>query len=185
MTMLSLALFSTMALASKWTDSVVTFGELSIESSLPKGGGSYVDATGTRFSYVVFWVRVVNASKRPTTLDLSFPAAPATVFPSRESYLRLFIPQQPMTAENIDQYDYGFTELKPSLDAHFTEASRLRSVVAPKGEAMFRVLVLFHEGRGSARAALVVKGNDLFFRISVKPDVEGALIPCGHVSFGT
>jgi hypothetical protein len=152
-----------------------------IHNSFPKGGGQYTDSTGKQYSYVIFWARVINESATPLELAINFPAAPFTIFPSPESHIRIFLPPDTMTLEKVPLGDYGLTSLQSFLDARFNKPSILQRTINPKDEHMFYIPVLIHQARGSARAALVLKDQDLFFKISIARD--SALIPCGHLVY--
>lgn len=168
-----------------WVDSEVDYRDsagkvLKVYSSFPRGGGGYTDATGKRYSYVIFWTRVVNESATPLELAIKFPAEPFTIFPSPDSHIRIFLPPDTMTLEKEQLGDYGLN-LQSFLDAGFNKPSMLQKTINPKEECYFYIPVLIYQARGTARAALVLKGQDVFFRISINPD--SALIPCGRVVF--
>ena len=170
-----------------WVDTEVKYTDsagkvVMIHNSLPKGGGRYTDSRGKTYSYVIFWTRVINESATPLELAIKFPADPFTIFPSSESHIRIFLPPDTMTLDKIPLGDYGLN-LQSFLDAGFDKPNMLRRTINPKEELLFYIPVLFYQARGSARAALVLKGQDLFFKISVAPDVDSALIPCGHLIF--
>jgi len=171
--------------ARNWIDSEVNYTDsagkvLKVYSSFPRGGGGYTDATGKRYSYVIFWTRVVNESATPLELAIKFPAEPFTIFPSPDSHIRIFLPPDTMTLEKVQFGDYGL-HLQSFLDAGFNKPGTFQRTLNPKEECYFYTPVLIYQARGTARAALVVKGQDLFFRISINPD--SALIPCGHLVF--
>lgn len=170
----------------KWVDTEVKYTDslgraVMIHSSFPKGGGGYTNVAGEKYSYVIFWTRVINESATPLELTIKFPADPFKIFPSPDSHIRIFLPPDTMTAEKIPLGDYGLTSLQSFLDAGFNKPGMLQRTIKPKEECFFYIPVLIHQARGTARAALVVKGQDLFFRISIAPDF--AVIPCGHLVF--
>jgi hypothetical protein len=171
-----------------WVDSEVKYTDadgkvITVHNSLPKGGGGYTDAAGNNYSYVIFWTRVVNESDSPAELAIKYPAKPLTIFPSPDSYLRIFLPTEKMTLDKVQLGDYGLTNLKSFLDAEFNKASALQRTINPKEEYLFYTAILFYQARGTTRTAFVMKGQDLFFRISVDPDVDSVLIPCGQLVF--
>lgn len=45
--------------------------------------------------------------------------------------------------------------------------ARYKKTINPKEELLFYTAILFYQSRGTTRTALVLKGQDLFFRISV------------------
>lgn len=170
----------------KWVDTEVKYTDsagkvVMVHNSFPKGGGGYTDSTGKKHSYVIFWTRVINESTTPLELAIKFPADPFTIFPSPDSHIRIFLPPDTMTLEKVPLGDYGLINLQSFLDAGFNKPSMLQRTINPKEECFFYIPVLIHQARGTARAALVLKGQDLFFRISIAP--YSALIPCGHLVF--
>jgi hypothetical protein len=156
-----------------------------VHNSFPKGVGRYTDSAGKNYGYLIFWTRVINESDTPLQLSITFPADPFTIFPSPDEHIRIFLPPDTMTVEKIPLYSYGLTNLQSSLDAGFDKPSMLEKTINSKEEYLFYIPVLIYESRerSSARAALVLRGQDLFFRISMVPDVDSALIPCGQLVF--
>lgn len=154
---------------------------LMITNSLPKGGGTYTNSQGNTYSYVVFWYRVTNQSEVPMELELNFPATPFAFFPSPDSHIRLFFPSETLTPEKIDEFDYGLSDLKGFLDAEFNEPSGLQKTINPKEEYLFYLSVLMYQVEGTARTALIMKGNDLFYQVNISPN--STTIPCGKLLF--
>lgn len=165
----------------RYTDS--TGNMVLIQNSFPKGGGRYTDASGKTYSYVIFWARVVNESNTPLALKINFPAKPFSIFPSPGSHIRISLPPDTMTFEKVLLFDYGLTHLQSFLDSGLYKPSLLQKNMKPGEEHLFYIMVLFYQAQGSARASLIPKGEDLFFKLSVAPDVDGALIPCGRLVF--
>jgi hypothetical protein len=150
-------------------------------NSLPKGGGDYKYYIGEKYSYVIFWTRINNQSATPMELVIEFPPNSQTIFKSAESHIKIFVPKDTMTIEKIQLGDYGLTQLQSLLDASANQSSILQKTIYPKDNYFFYVPVFIHEARGTARAAFVLKGQDLFFKISIGADA--ALIPCGRIVF--
>ena len=169
-----------------WVDTEVKYTDpagkiVMIHNSFPKGGGGYTNTIGKKYNYVIFWIRIINESTTPLELAIKFPADPFTIFPSPDSHIRIFLPPDTMTLEKVPLGDYGLTNLQSFLDTGFNKPSILQRTINSKKECLFYIPVLIYQARGTARASLVVKGQDLFFRISIAPD--SALIPCGHLAF--
>jgi hypothetical protein len=162
----------------KYTDSVGRV--VMVHNSLPKGGGEYTDSAGKKYSYVIFWNRVMNESASPLELMIKFPAEPFTIFPSPDSHIKIFLPPDAMTADKIQLGDYGLN-LQSFLDVGFNKSSLLQKTINPKEECLFYVAVIIYHARGTARAGLVLKEQNLFYRISIDP--QSALIPCGQIVF--
>jgi hypothetical protein len=152
-----------------------------IQNSLPKGGGGYIHSSGKTFSYVIFWTRVINQTTTPLELSIHFPADSLTIFPSPDSYLKVFLPPDTMTINKESLYDYGLTGLKSFLDTAFGKPTMLHRIINPKEECLFYIGMLFYQARGTARSELVLKDQHLFYRIKIGS--QPGLIPCGLIVF--
>ena len=158
-------------------ETIVSNGVI-IQTSFPKGG-PYVDPNGQSFGYCVFATRVTNATATPFELTISFPSDPFIV---PDSYFKLFLPPDTMTLPKVMLYDYGATGLKSFLDAGLHTPTMLQRTLNPNEECFFYIGVLFPHAYGVARAALVVKEQDIFYRISgIARDLDSAMIPCGRI----
>lgn len=62
----------------------------------------------------------------------------------------------------------------------FKKPSKLEITLNPKEEYFYCTLFLFHEFEGTARSALVLKGQNLFYRIRID-SLPPLLIPCGRI----
>ena len=167
---------------SKYTRSDVK--GITIQNSYPKAGGDvdkkcrYTDSTGKTYRYAVFWTRVVNETDTPLELAINFP----DVLPSPYSQIKLFLPKVPMTIDKERLYNYGITGLKSYTDTDFNNGI-LKRTINPKEESLFYVVLLspLYSAGGTLRTGLVLKGKDLFYRISIAPLSDAALIPCGQI----
>ena len=154
-----------------------------IQNSLPLGG-PYIDPTGKRFGYAIFWTRVINKTVTPLEIKINFPADSFTIFPSPDSYLKLFLPPGEMTLDKESLLDYGATGLKSFMDTDLHKPTMLQRIIHPKEECLFYIGMLFRvPDNGPVRTGLVLKGQDLFYRISIAKQIESALIPCGRITF--
>jgi hypothetical protein len=181
------------SLTRKWIDTEVMFTDsvgqsVMVYNSLPKGGGRYIDSDGKVYSYVIFWTRVINESATPVELAIKFSTDSLVIFPSPDSYIKILLPPDTMTLDKVPLGDYGLTNLKSFLDAGFNKPSMLQRTINPKEECLFYISVVFYQARGTTRAALVLKGQDHYFKITVDPDLDSALIPsalipCGQLVF--
>lgn len=170
-----------------WIDSQANYTDsagnvVTIHNSLPKGGGRYTDSNGKVYSYVIFWTKVINESTAPLNLALNFSSQPYEIFSSANSHIRIFLPTDPMTVEKIQLGDYGL-DLNSFLDFGFNQPVVMQKVIAPKGEHNYYTAILFSEVRGTTRTALVLRGPELFFCISIAPEVDKEMIPCGRLVF--
>ena len=169
-----------------WIDSEFNYTDsagntVKIFNSLPKGGGRYIDSGGTNYSYVIFWNRLINESDNPLELVMYFPDSLFAFFPSKDSYIRLFLPPDTMTVDKIHLFDYGFENLKPFLDKRFNTPPFIQKTIPPQSNSMFYIVVLFHKVQDSTRSSLVLNENDLFYNIRVGENAT--MIPCGHLLF--
>jgi hypothetical protein len=172
--------------ARNWVDTEVTYTDSSgktikVYSSYPKGGGGYINSGGKDYSYVIFWTRIVNESATPLKMTVKFPVDSFSIFPSPLSYIKLLIPPDTMTLEKIPLGDYGLNNLKSILDAGFKKPGALERTLNPNDECFFYIPVFIHQARGTARATIILKEHDLFYRISIGP--YSTLIPCGRIEF--
>ena len=169
-----------------WVDTEVKYTDslgkaIKVYSSYPKGGGGYINSGGKDYSYVIFWTRIVNESATPLKMTVKFPVDSFSIFPSPVSYIKLLIPPDTMTLEKIPLGDYGLANLKSILDTGFNKPSILERTLNPKEECLFYIPIFIHQARGTARAALILKGHDLFYKVSIDP--YSLLIPCGRIDF--
>lgn len=172
--------------ARSWVDSEVKYTNsagkaIKVYNSLPKGGGGYINSGGKDYSYVIFWTRIVNESTTPLKMTVKFPTDSFSIFPSSNSYIKLLIPSDTMTLDKISLGDYGLTNLKSILDNGFYKPSILERTLNPKEEYLFYIPIFIHQAQGTARTSFIVKGHDLFYRVSI--DSYSTLIPCGRVDF--
>jgi hypothetical protein len=163
----------------KYTDS--TGNSVMFTNSLPKGGGlKYYN--GKKYSYVIFWTRIQNQSATQLELQIKFPDI--TFFQSPESHIKIVLPKDTMTNDKIQLFDYGLTNLQSLLNDESKQLSVMQKKVPPKEDYFFYVPVFIHQdNRGTARAALVFKGKNLFYKITIGSD--SALIPCGSLVLGS
>ncbi len=168
-------------LATKWYSETASKGVI-IQNSFPKGG-PYTDPTGKKFGHSIFWTRVINETATPLELTINFPADSFAILPSPDSYLKLFLPPDTMTLDKEWLYDYGATGLKSFLDTGLNKPTMLQRTINPKEECLFYIGALSYQSGGMVRAGLVLKEQNLFYRISIIPHFDSALFPCGHIIF--
>jgi hypothetical protein len=142
-----------------------------IQNSLPRGN-RYIDPAGKISTYGIFWTRVINETTTPFELTINFLADSFAVPAAPDFYLKFFLPPDTMTDDKESLYDFGATSLKSFLDTGLNKPTRFQRTINPKEECIFYTGVL---GGAGCRAAFVLKGQDLFYRINIIPDL---LIPC-------
>lgn len=147
-----------------------------IQNSLRKGG-KYTDPTGKDFGFVIYWYRVINETATPLELTINFPADSFAMLPSPDSYLKVFLPLDTMTLGKETLYAYGATGLKSFLDTGLNKPTMLQRIINPKEACLFYIGALYYQASAPARAELVLKEQDLFYRIG------GIEIPCGQIVF--
>lgn len=165
-----------------WVDSEVKHTDskgnsVRITNSLPKGG-DVADKNGNKVGYRVLWTRIRNESATPINLKVEFPDA--RFFKSEASPLKIVLPKDNMSHENIQLFDYGLPNLQALLYDESKKLSIMRKKISPKEDCFFYVTV-FLQDSGSVRSALILKGKDLFYKITL--DSNTALIPCGSLDF--
>jgi len=167
-----------------WVDSEKTLTDSKGNSvkfihSLPKGGG-VVYKNGKKYGYVVFWTHILNQSATPLEIRAKFPEI--TDFKSPDSYIHIILPKEPMHIEKLQLYDYGLKNVESILNLTTNQLSVLQKKINPKEEYLFYITVFIHtELRGAARAKFELKGQDLFYKISMGSDTT--VIPCGSLAF--
>jgi hypothetical protein len=148
-----------------------------IQNSLPRGGLKYIDPTGKRFVYAVFWTRVINETATSLEIKINFPAGSFTMQAQPNTFFNLLLPPDKMTPDKEPLFDYGLTGLNFFLDNNLHKPTLLQRTIQPKEEYSFYVVTLFNQGvNGVLRAALVLQKQDLFYKIA------GEEIPCGHIT---
>jgi hypothetical protein len=148
-----------------------------VQNSVRKGG-TYTDPTGKDFFSPIYWYRVVNETDTPLELTINFPADSFPTHPSPDCYFKVFLPLDTMTLDREGLYAYGATGLKSFLDSGLNKPTMLQRTINPKEACLFYIGVLYYKTASAlGRAELILKEQDLFYRIS---DVE---IPCGQIVF--
>lgn len=144
--------------------------------SLPKGGGQY-NLKGIKYSHVVFWTRIQNQTSTPIKLQLTFPDI--TYLQSPDAHIKILLPIDTMSHEKEQLFNYGLTDLEFLLNDNTKQVKTLKKTIDPKKDYYFYIPVFMHEINGSARASIVLKGEKLFYKISIGKDT--AFIPCGSL----
>lgn len=142
-------------------------------------GTQYSDPTGKLHGFASFWTRIVNETDIPLELNINVPAHSFPIFTPPDSYLKLFLPKEKFSIDKLSEFNYGLTEIKPYLDANFDNASILKRTINPNDDYIFYVMTLSYEAAGTPRAGLILKEQDLSYKMSVAPHGSGI------VSFGT
>lgn len=152
-----------------------------IQNSFPKGG-PYNGPTKKNFNYshLVFFTRVVNETETPLELTINFSADSIPIPHSPDTFVKLFLPSDTMTHDKQSLFFYGVTELES-----FDKPTRFQKTINPNEECLFYVVAIFYQTkateqnhqRGGNRAELVLKGQDLFYRMP--PQIDS--LPCGQI----
>jgi len=152
-----------------------------IQNSYPKGG-PYTGPTKRNFNYthLVFVSRVVNETVTPFELTINFSADSIPIPHSSDTFVKLFLPPDTMTHDKQSLFDYGVTHLK-SLD----KPTMFQRTIKPKEECLFYIVAIFYQtiatpenrDRGGNRAELVMKGQNLFYKMS--PTIDSLI--CGQI----
>lgn len=160
---------------------------ITIQNGYPKGGNvepgtAYTDSAGKKYFFAAFWTRIINQTNTALEFKVNFPGNSFPLSSTSASYLKLFIPTDTMTIDKLPLYSYGLTGMKSFLDTNFNNATILQKTIKPNEEYMFYITTLSYQAGGPARAAIILKEKELFYRITMSPygPVE---IPCGKIVF--
>lgn len=151
-----------------------------VYNSYPRGGA--YNNSGQKDGYRIFWTSIVNESITPLKLTVEFPVDSFPTLTSTNAYIKALIPPNTMTPEKLELFDFGVTNIKSLLDNGFKKPTKLEITLNPKEEYFYYTLFLFHESEGTARSALVLKGQNLFYRIRIDSQPP-LIIPCGRIEF--
>ena len=153
-----------------------------IQNSFPKGG-PYKGHTTKHFnhSYLVFFTRVKNERTKPIELTIRFSGDSVAIPNSPDTYVQLFLPSEKMTWDKHPLFSYGLLDI-----GGFDQPSEYQKIIDPNEETLFYVVALFYQTkaeawqqeRGGNRAELVLKGQDLYYRML--PQIDA--LPCGHIT---
>jgi hypothetical protein len=161
---------------------------ITIQNSLPKGGGiapdgtQYFDSSGKNYGFAVFWTRIINKTNTALELNINFPADSFAIFTAPDSYLKLLLPTDRFTYDKLSSYNYGITGTKSFLDANLNKATKLQKTIKPNEEHIFYIATLSYGAGGTPRAALILKEQDFYYKMSITPHGSGT-IPVGKIAF--
>lgn len=164
-----------------WIDTEVKYSfanqkDVIFTHSLPKGGGQY-NLKGIKYNHVVFWTRINNQTSTPIKLQVTFPDI--TYLQSPNAHIKILLPKDTMSHEKEQLFNYGLTGFEFLLNDNTRQVKTLIKTIDPKKDYYFYIPVFMHEINGSARASIVLKGEKLFYKISIGKDT--AFIPCGSL----
>jgi hypothetical protein len=164
-----------------WIDTEVKYSfanqkDVIFTHSLPKGGGQY-NLKGIKYNHVVFWTRINNQTSTPIKLQVTFPNI--TYLQSPDAHIKILLPKDTMSHEKEQLFNYGLTGFEFLLNDNTRQVKTLIKTIDPKKDYYFYIPVFMHEINGSARASIVLKGEKLFYKISIGKDT--AFIPCGSL----
>ena len=164
-----------------WIDTEVTYSianqkDVIFTHSLPKGGGLYY-LKGIKYSHVIFWTRIQNQTSTPIKLQLTFPDI--TYLQSSNAHIKILLAKDTMSHEKEQLFNYGLTGLESLLNGNSKQLKVLKKTIDPSKDYYFYIPVFMHEINGTARASIVLKGEKLFYKISIGKDT--AFIPCGSL----
>lgn len=152
-----------------------------IQNSFPKGGPYNGPTTEHHnYSYLVFFTRIINETENPIELIVNFSSDSIAIPNSPNTFVKLFLPPDTMTLDKQSLFSYGITKLA-SLD----QSTNIQRKLKPGEDFLFNVVGIFYQTnadawnqeRGGNRAELVLKGQDLFYRMP--PQFDSLL--CGRI----
>jgi hypothetical protein len=164
-----------------------------IENAVQKGGYTYTDTNCEDCTCAVLFTRISNETDNPLELKINCPADSFELPSIPGQYIKIFIPQDTMTPEREPLLKYGLTDLKSFLDNNRYKSSLLNRTIAPKESSGFYFVMLTIKSNiqgkiiGPRRAGLILKGENLFYRIinmnnksnTILSDIE---IRCGSIN---
>lgn len=159
---------------------------ITIQNGYPKGGNvepgtPYTDSTGKKYFFAAFWTRIINGTDAALEFEVNFPADSLPLSSTSDSYLKLFIPTDTMTVDKLPLYSYGLTGIKSFIDTNFNNATKLQKTIKPKGEHIFYIATISYQTGGPARAAIILKEKELFYKIAMGV-YESVEIPSGKIT---
>lgn len=162
---------------------------LIIHNSFPKSRINYTDLNGKKYIYSVFWTQITNETINPIELKIDFPLDSFEFPLSSGNYMKLLIPSDTMTLDKVSLPEYGLP-IKSFLDTGINKSYSLKRTIDPKESTAFYVVTLSNHGSGGAlRTGLSLKGQNLFYKISVYnnsnpelPLMDEKEINCGSIN---
>jgi hypothetical protein len=141
---------------------------LIIQNSFPRGGMKYTDPKGEVYNYVVFFTRIINETDNPLELKIDFPVDTYEVPSLPGKYYKVLVTPDTMTLDKEGLFCYGLG-ITSFLDNHIHGSSPLNRTIHPKESSGFYVVILgLVEGaHGTMRTGLSLKGQNLFYRITI------------------
>lgn len=181
----SIPIIVTTSSKKNWVDTEERFEDslgraISVFNSYPRGG-AYITSKQND-AYRVFWTSIVNETTTPLKLTITFPKDSFPTFTSPTAYIKALVPPNKMMPEKVELFDFGLTNIQSILENGFKQPSKLEIILSPKEEYFYYTLFLFHESEGRTRSSLVLKGQDLFYKLNID-DHPPVIISCGHIAF--
>jgi len=174
----------------EYTDSIGK--RLIILNGFPRGGSRYTDPNGEVYGYAVFWTRIINETDNTLELKIDFPLDSYEVPTLPGKYFKIVVPPDTTTRDKDDLFNYGLTNLESFLDSSIHKPSLLKRTIYPKESSGFYVVKLALTTQGGdidiLRTGLTLKGQDLFYRVSVYNStappsiISEKEIPCGSIN---
>lgn len=170
------------SIGTKWYSESENNGVI-IQNSFNRGG-PYTGRTIKHFNYshLVYFTRVINETEKSFELTINFSADSIAIPDSPDTFVKLFLPPDTMTLAKRNSFDFGVADLE-SLD----QSTCFQRKLNPKEDCLFNVVAIFyqtrdgiqHQQRGGNRAEFILKGNDLYYRMS--PQIDSLF--CGQIVF--
>ena len=160
--------------SSRWIDTKYEYTDsigasLIIENGFPRGE-KYTDPNGKEYFKAIFWTRITNETDNPLELKIDFPVDSFEAPWLHGKYYKVLVPPDTMTIDKEPLYNYGLTNLKSVLDNSIHKSAYLKRTINAKESSGFYVVILslINEGApGALRTGLSLKGQDLFYRVSL------------------
>lgn len=147
-------------------------------------GGPYTGPVNTHFnvSNLVYYTRIINEKEISIELTINFTADSFAIPNSPDTFVKLFIASDTMTLDKRTLFNYGVKDLES-----FDQPTQFKRKLNPNEDCLFNVVAIFYQkkesawsqDRGGNRSEIVLKGQDLYFRMP--PQIDSLYV--GYVVF--
>lgn len=169
----------------KYTDS--NNGSVTIQNSLPKGGMKYTDVNGEVYNYAIFWTQIINETDNSLELNINVPTNSYEIPSLPDKFYKIVIPSDTITVEKAPLFLYGLKNLESLFHKKIHEKSSLKRTIKPKESNGFYIVILcLSEGaKGTLRTELILKQENIFYRIKVDGSNSNSKSSEKEIRFGS
>lgn len=156
-----------------------------IQNGFPRGGGRIYSFNDISYEHAVFWSRVINKTDKPSKIIIKFPADSILISSSSNNHIKLLVPPDMMTIDQISKFSYGLTNVQAFVKSNFHQTSQLEKTINPNEDCIFYIVLLSHfssDDKVVRRTGLFLKEQNFFYRLTID-SLTSKLIPCGQIIF--